>query len=106
MLDFLLKQFALKEKQNFKKCVFVFLCCHKQNHAVCFHYMLSLPFELVFFVPDVVSLIVAEEYGDACRQVAVDAVHVAGCSHDGAHVFVAVLDALLHLNADKHTPHS
>lgn len=63
-----------------------------------------LPFELVFFVPDVVGLVVAEELGDACRQVAVDAVHVAGCSHDGAHVFVAVLDALLHLNMDKHIP--
>lgn len=67
---------------------------------------LALPFELVFFVPDVVGLIVAEKHGDACCQVAVDAVHVARCSHDGAHVFVAVLDALLHLNADKRTPHS
>lgn len=61
-----------------------------------------LPLELVFFVPDVVSLVVIEELGDACRQVAVDAVHVAGCSHDGTHVFVAVLDTFLHLNADKH----
>lgn len=43
-----------------------------------------------------------EELGDACCQVAVDAVHVAGRGHDGAHVFVTVLDALLHLNAYKH----
>lgn len=43
-----------------------------------------------------------EQLSDACCQVAVDAVHVAGCSHDGTHVFVAVLDAFLHLNADKH----
>lgn len=43
-----------------------------------------------------------EELGDACCQVAVDAVHVAGCSHDGTHVFVAVLDTFLHLNAEKH----
>lgn len=61
-----------------------------------------LPLELVFFVPDVVGLVVIEELGDACRQVAVDAVHVAGCSHDGTHVFVAVLDTFLHLNAGKH----
>lgn len=46
----------------------------------------------------------AEELGDARRQVAVDAVHVAGRGHDGAHVFVAVLDALLHLIVDKHKP--
>lgn len=58
----------------------------------------SLPLELVLFVPDVVSFVVAEQLGDAARQVAVDAVHVAGRGHDGAHVFVAVLDALLHLN--------
>lgn len=47
-----------------------------------------------------------EELGDPCGQVAVDAVHVAGSGHDGAHVFVAVLDALLHLNEDKdiHAP--
>lgn len=63
-----------------------------------------LPFELVFFVPDVVRLIVVEEVGDARCQVAVDAVHVAGCGHDGAHVFVAVLDTLLHLTTDKHIP--
>lgn len=62
------------------------------------------PFELVLLVPDVVGLVVAEELSDACCQVAVDAVHVAGRSHDGAHVFVAVLDALLHLSMDKHTP--
>lgn len=61
-----------------------------------------LPFELVFFVPDVVGLVVVEEFGDPRCQVAVDAVHVAGRSNDGAHVFVTVLDALLHLNKDKH----
>lgn len=43
-----------------------------------------------------------EELGDPCGQVAVDAVHVAGRGHDSAHVFVTVLDALLHLSADKH----
>lgn len=63
----------------------------------------SLPFELVFLVPDVVGLVVVEELGDPSRQVAVDAVHVAGRRHDGAHVFVAVLDALLHLNTGEYT---
>lgn len=62
------------------------------------------PLELVLLVPDVIGLVVAEELGDACRQVAVNAVHVAGCSHDGAHVLVAVLDAFLHLNNDIDTP--
>lgn len=55
------------------------------------------PLELVLLVPDVVSLIVVEELGDARRQIAVDAVHVAGRGHDGTHVFVTVLDTLLHL---------
>lgn len=62
-----------------------------------------LPFELVFFVPDVVCLVMVEEFGDPRCQVAVDAVHVAGRCHDGAHVFVTVLDALLHLNTGKYT---
>lgn len=61
-----------------------------------------LPLELVFFVPDVVCLVVVEEFGDPRCQVAVDAVHVAGRRHDGAHVFVAVLYALLHLNTGKY----
>lgn len=39
-----------------------------------------------------------EELSDAIGQVAVDAVHVAGRGHDGADVFVAVVDALLHLH--------
>lgn len=55
------------------------------------------PFELVLLVPDVVGLGVREELRDAIGQVAVDAVHVAGRGHDGADVFVAVVDALLHL---------
>lgn len=63
--------------------------------------IISLPFKLVFFVPDVIGLIVVEELGDSRGQVAVDAVHVAGRGHDGAHVFVAVLDALVHLRVDK-----
>lgn len=61
------------------------------------------PFELVLLVPDVVGLVVREELSDACGQVAVDAVHVAGRGHNGAHVFVAVLDALLHLCPSKYT---
>lgn len=61
-----------------------------------------LPFEFVLFVPDVVGLVVVEEVGDPRGQVAVDAVHVARRGHDGAHVFVAVLDALLHLNTQTH----
>lgn len=60
------------------------------------------PFELVLLVPDVVGLVVREELGDACGQVAVDAVHVAGRGHNGAHVFVTVLDALLHLYPSKY----
>lgn len=40
----------------------------------------------------------AEEFSDPCGQVAVYAVHVAGSSHNGTHVLVAVLDALLHLS--------
>lgn len=60
------------------------------------------PLELVFFVPDVIGLVVVEELCDARRQVAVDAVHVAGRGHDGAHVFVTVLDTFLHLSMDKH----
>lgn len=59
------------------------------------------PLELVFFVPDVIGLVVVEELRDACGQVAVDAVHIAGRGHDGAHVFVAVLDTFLHLSTDK-----
>lgn len=43
-----------------------------------------------------------EELGDASGQVAVDAVHVAGRGHDGAHVFVTVLDTLLHLSVEEH----
>lgn len=42
-----------------------------------------------------------EELGDAAGQVAVDAVHVAGRGHDGADVFVAVVDALLHLHRTR-----
>lgn len=61
-----------------------------------------LPFEFVLFVPDVIGLVVVEEVGDPRGQVAVDAVHVAWRGHDGAHVFVAVLDALLHLNTQTH----
>lgn len=61
------------------------------------------PFELVLLVPDVVGLVVREELSDACGQVAVDAVHVAGCCHNGTHVFVTVLDALLHLYPSKYT---
>lgn len=63
-----------------------------------------LPFEFVLFVPDVVGLVVVEEVSDPRGQVAVDAVHVARRGHDGAHVFVAVLDALLHLNTQTHLP--
>lgn len=44
-----------------------------------------------------------EEIGDQCCQVAVDAVHVAGRGHDGTHMFVTVLDTLLHLNKGKYT---
>lgn len=62
-----------------------------------------LPFEFVFFVPYVINLIVVEEISDPCRQVAVDAVHVARRGHNGTHVFVTVLDTLLHLNRDIHT---
>lgn len=67
-------------------------------------YTRILPLELVFFVPDVVSLVVVEELSDACCQVAVDAVHVAGSSNDGTHVFVAVMDTFLHLSMDKDIP--
>lgn len=62
-----------------------------------------LPFEFVFFVPYVIGLIVVKEISDPCRQVTVDAVHVARRGHDGTHVFVTVLDTLLHLNTDIHT---
>lgn len=58
------------------------------------------PFELVLLVPDVIGLVVREELSDAIGQVAVDAVHVAGRGHDGTDVFVAVVDALLHLQRD------
>lgn len=63
---------------------------------------MPLPFELVLLVPHVIGLVVVEEVGDPRRQVAVDAVHVARRGHDGAHVLVAVLDALLHLNTRAH----
>ena len=64
----------------------------------------SVPFELVLFVPDVVRLVVVEEVCDARGQVAVDAVHVAGRGHNGTHVLVTVLYALLHLShAHVHT---
>lgn len=70
---------------------------------LCKQLIIILPFELVFFVPDVIGLIVVEEIGDQRCQVAVDAVHVAGRGHDGTHVFVTVLDTLLHLNMGKYT---
>ena len=38
-----------------------------------------------------------EEQSDAAGQVAVDAAHVARRGHNGAHMFVTVLDALLYL---------
>lgn len=62
-----------------------------------------LPFKLVFFVSYVIGLIVVEKIGDPCGQVVIDAVHVARRGHDGTHVFVTVLDTLLHLNTDIHT---
>lgn len=61
-----------------------------------------LPLELVLFVPDVISLIVGKQLSDASCQVAVDAVHVAGRGHDGAHVSVAVVDTFFHLSDIKH----
>ena len=38
-----------------------------------------------------------KEVSDACREVTVDAVHVAGRGHNGGHVLVAILYAFLHL---------
>lgn len=47
-----------------------------------------------------------KELGDGRCKVAVDAVHVARCGHNGAHVLVAVVDAVLHLNkANTRRPH-
>lgn len=74
--------------------------CH---NALCEDTAMLLPFEFVFFVPYVISLVVVEEISDPCGQVAVDAIHVAWRGHDGTHVFVAVVDTLLHLHTDKYT---
>lgn len=71
--------------------------------TLCKDTTMLLPFEFVFFVPYVIGLIVVEEIRDPCGQVAVDAVHVARRGHDGTHVFVTVLDTLLHLNTDIYT---
>lgn len=63
--------------------------------------VLFSPFEFVFFVLEVICLIVAEQISDASSQVVVDAVHIAWRCYDGTHVFVTILDTLLNLQIHK-----
>ncbi len=63
--------------------------------------VLFSPFEFVFFVLEVICLIVAEQISDASSQVVVDAVHIARRCYDGTHMFVTILDTLLNLQIHK-----